>query len=62
MPAELDVSSRTLSLKREALADLSTGELSSVGGAAPLPSGITCPLLECTEGLPTWYCYLSVPC
>ena len=39
---------RTLSLKSEALAELSVGELGVVAGAAQGPSlWNTCPLLEC---------------
>jgi hypothetical protein len=38
---------RTLSLKRETLAELTTGDLSGVVGAAA-PSGATCPVLDCT--------------
>jgi hypothetical protein len=38
---------RTLSLKRETLAELTTGDLQNVVGAA-VPSGLTCPVLDCT--------------
>ena len=37
---------RSLSLKRETLAELSTGELASVVAGAT-PSGLTCPALDC---------------
>lgn len=37
---------RTLSLKSEALADLTVDELTSVAGGAPL-SGPTCPAVSC---------------
>ena len=38
---------RTLSLRREHLADLSPAELTSVAGAAEAPSGLSCPLSDC---------------
>lgn len=38
---------RTLSLKRETLTDLTTGELGAVVGADAALSGITCPVLDC---------------
>ena len=37
---------RTLSLKREALTELSAAELGSVAGGA-LPSGLSCPIQTC---------------
>jgi len=43
---------RTLVLKRETLADLTVDELGHVF-AAGLPSGLTCPLTDCTALLTT---------
>ena len=40
---------RSLSLKRETLADLSSADLESVV-AGVLPSGLTCPVLYCMSG------------
>lgn len=37
---------RTLTLKREALTELTTADLTAVAGAAPL-SGPTCPVMSC---------------
>lgn len=58
---------RRLSLKREALTELSTEDLTGVAAGAPA-SGLTCPLRDCLQGdfsdmvscnscAPTCYCY-----
>jgi hypothetical protein len=55
---------RTLSLKRETLAELTTGDLRSVVGAA-VPSGLTCPVLDCTgitEGFTCLTCITGAQC
>ena len=38
---------RTLTLKREPIADLTRDELASVVAAEALPSGLTCPIRDC---------------
>lgn len=43
---------RTLSLRREQLTELTTGELESVAGA----SGLTCDILAVTRLCPTFEC------
>ena len=59
---------RTLSLKRESLAELAAADLSAVNGAGYAASGATCPLDDCFDDLsrkigcvgtyqcPTWTC------
>jgi len=55
---------RTLSLKREALAELAADDLGAVAGAAPDASGgggITCPVLGCVSQLVTCRTCISGP-
>jgi hypothetical protein len=54
---------RTLSLKREALTELSDTDLDAVAGAA-LPSGATCPVMSClcvsrVGECVTWACHVA---
>lgn len=51
---------RTLSLSRERLTELTTGELESVAGA----SGLTCEILAVTRLCPTFQCtgHYSIGC
>lgn len=42
---------RTLTLKREALAELTAGELGALAGAAAQASGTSCPVLLCKISL-----------
>lgn len=46
------MTSRKLTLRREALTELTTGELGSVAGA----SGLTCDILAITRLCPTYQC------
>lgn len=48
---------RSLSLRREALADLSPDDLGSVAGGARTLQGPTCPLIGCLTGILTDDCY-----
>lgn len=55
---------RTLTLKSEALADLTVDELAGVGGGAEIRSGLSCPVRDCIENLPTFppQCYSAPWC
>lgn len=48
---------RSLSLRREALADLSPSDLGTVAGGARTLEGPTCPLIGCVTGLLSNDCY-----
>lgn len=48
---------RNLVLRREALAELTSGELVGVAGGAQTMQGVTCPLLACPTNLLTRGCY-----
>lgn len=50
---------RTLSLKRESLAELGTDELVAVAGAAAPP---TSPLTDCLDNLPSFGVHTCVDC
>ncbi|HEX8003095.1 MAG TPA: hypothetical protein VF519_10420 [Mycobacteriales bacterium] len=52
---------RSLSLRREALAELSFAELNAVNGGAQTQAGTTCPLLYCV-GLVSDFCYTRPEC
>lgn len=48
---------RSLSLRREALADLSPHDLTAVAGGARTVEGPTCPLIGCVRDILTDQCY-----
>lgn len=54
---------RTLTLRREALAEIATDDLASVVGGQEL-SGLTCPLTDCIGDPPTFppRCYSAPWC
>ncbi|HEX8003092.1 MAG TPA: hypothetical protein VF519_10405 [Mycobacteriales bacterium] len=48
---------RSLSLRREALSELTFAELGAVHGGAQTVNGPTCPLVACVTGLLSNDCY-----
>ncbi|HEV2891198.1 MAG TPA: hypothetical protein VGX28_12555 [Frankiaceae bacterium] len=52
---------RSLSLRREALTDLSAYDLGAIAGGAQTVQGPTCPLIGCLTGVISDQCYTR-PC
>ena len=48
---------RSLTLRREALADLSSYDLTAIAGGAQTVQGPTCPLIGCVTDILTGSCY-----
>lgn len=53
---------RSLSLRREPLAELSFDELGAIAGGAQTVQGPTCPLIGCLTGVITDQCYTYPRC
>lgn len=55
---------RSLTLRREALSEVTSDDLSGFGGAQQLASGLSCPVVGCVENPPTFppRCYSTPWC